>query len=66
MNWYEIVLGVVLIAVSVLIVVFTVAQERKGQDGIPEVVHFDGEQAGLFHGRIRDRASLAMTCRFSR
>ena len=26
MNWYEIVLGVVLIAVSVLIVVFTLAQ----------------------------------------
>ena len=31
MNWYEIVLGVVLIAVSVLIVVFTLAQEQKGQ-----------------------------------
>ena len=30
MNWYEIVLGVVLIAVSVLIVVFTLAQQ-KGQ-----------------------------------
>ena len=30
MNWYEIVLGVVLIAVSVLIVVFTLAQEQKG------------------------------------
>ena len=30
MNWYEIVLGVVLIAVSVLIV-FTLAQEQKGQ-----------------------------------
>ena len=29
MNWYEIVLGVVLIAVSVLIVVFTLAQEQK-------------------------------------
>ena len=32
MNWYEIVLGVVLIAVSVLIVVFTLAQEQKGQE----------------------------------
>ena len=31
MKWYEIVLGVVLIAVSVLIVVFTLAQEQKGQ-----------------------------------
>ena len=31
MNWYEIVLGVVLIVVSVLIVVFTLAQEQKGQ-----------------------------------
>ena len=31
MNWYEIVLGVVLIAVSVLIVVFTLAQEQKAR-----------------------------------
>ena len=31
MNWYEIVLGVVLVVVSVLIIVFTLAQEQKGQ-----------------------------------
>ena len=31
MNWYEIALGVVLIAVSLLIIVFTLAQEQKGQ-----------------------------------
>ena len=31
MNWYEIALGVVLVAVSVLIIVFTLAQEQKGQ-----------------------------------
>ena len=31
MNWYEIALGVVLIVVSVLIVVFTLAQEQKGR-----------------------------------
>ena len=30
MNWYEIALGVVLIAVSLLIIVFTLAQEQKG------------------------------------
>ena len=29
MNWYEIALGVVLIAVSLLIIVFTLAQEQK-------------------------------------
>lgn len=38
MNWYEIVLGVVLIAVSVLIVVFTLAQEQKGQ-GLSGAIH---------------------------
>lgn len=31
MNWYEIALGCVLIAVSLLIIVFTLAQEQKGQ-----------------------------------
>ena len=31
MNWYEIALGVVLVVVSVLIIVFTLAQEQKGQ-----------------------------------
>ena len=31
MNWYEIALGVVLVVVSLLIVVFTLAQEQKGQ-----------------------------------
>ena len=31
MNWYEIALGVVLIAISLLIIVFTLAQEQKGQ-----------------------------------
>ena len=30
MNWYEIALGVVLIAVSLLIIVFTLAQEQQG------------------------------------
>ena len=33
MNWYEIALGVVLVVVSVLIIVFTLAQEQKGQSG---------------------------------
>ena len=31
MNWYEIDLGVALVVVSVLIIVFTLAQEQKGQ-----------------------------------
>ena len=31
MNWYEIALGVVLVVVSLLIIVFTLAQEQKGQ-----------------------------------
>lgn len=35
MNWYEIALGVVLIAVSLLIIVFTLAQEQKGQGRLP-------------------------------
>ena len=31
MNWYEIARGVVLVVVSLLIIVFTLAQEQKGQ-----------------------------------
>lgn len=50
MNWYEIVLGVVLIAVSVLIVVFTLAQEQKGQ-GLSGAIM--GSSATMAAGRER-------------
>ena len=46
MNWYEIVLGVVLIAVSVLIVVFTLAQEQKGQ-GLSGAIMAAGRERGV-------------------
>ena len=54
MNWYEIVLGVVLIAVSVLIVVFTLAQEQKGQ-GLSGAIM--GESSAR-HSRSIARTSL--------
>ena len=51
MNWYEIVLGVVLIAVSVLIVVFTLAQEQKGQ-GLSGAIIM-GDNTAMAAGRER-------------
>ena len=50
MNWYEIALGVVLIVVSVLIVVFTLAQEQKGR-GLSGAIM--GESAAMAAGRQR-------------
>lgn len=52
MNWYEIVLGVVLIAVSVLIVVFTLAQEQKGQ-GLSGAIMVGESSATMAAGRER-------------
>ena len=50
MNWYEIALGCVLIAVSLLIIVFTLAQEQKGQ-GLSAAIM--GENAHMAAGRER-------------
>ena len=50
MNWYEIALGVVLIVVSVLIVVFTMAQEQKGR-GLSGAIK--GESSSMAAGRQR-------------
>ena len=50
MNWYEIALGVVLIVVSVLIVVFTLAQEQKGR-GLSGAIM--GESPAMAAGRQR-------------
>ena len=59
MNWYEIVLGVVLIAVSVLIVVFTLAQEQKGQ-GLSGAIM--GESSATM---ARSAASFSLSSRWS-
>ena len=50
MNWYEIALGVVLIVVSVLIVIFTLAQEQKGR-GLSGAIM--GESSAMAAGRQR-------------
>ena len=50
MNWYEIALGCVLIAVSLLIIVFTLAQEQKGQ-GLSAAIM--GENSHMAAGRER-------------
>lgn len=50
MNWYEIALGCVLIAVSLLIIVFTLAQEQKGQ-GLSTAIM--GENTHMAAGRER-------------
>ena len=50
MNWYEIALGVVLIVVSVLIIVFTLAQEQKGR-GLSGAIM--GESSAMAAGRQR-------------
>ena len=50
MNWYEIALGVVLIAVSLLIIVFTLAQEQKGQ-GLSAAIM--GDNTAMAAGRER-------------
>ena len=50
MNWYEIALGCVLIAVSLLIIVFTLAQEQKGQ-GLSAAIM--GENTHMAAGRER-------------
>lgn len=50
MNWYEIALGVILIVVSLLIIVFTLAQEQKGQ-GLSAAIM--GENSNMAAGRER-------------
>lgn len=50
MNWYEIALGCVLIAVSLLIIVFTLAQEQKGQ-GLSAAIM--GDNSFMAAGRER-------------
>ncbi|HIZ47742.1 MAG TPA: preprotein translocase subunit SecG [Candidatus Gemmiger excrementavium] len=50
MNWYDIALGVVLIAVSLFIIVFTLGQEQKGQ-GLSAAI--TGQSAGMEAGRER-------------
>ena len=50
MSVYEIVFGVVLIAVSLLIIVFTLAQETKGQ-GLSAAIM--GDNSGMAAGRER-------------
>ena len=62
MNWYEIVLGVVLIAVSVLIVVFTLAQEQKGQ-GLSGAIM--GESSGTM-GAGRERGGDAKLAKLTK
>ena len=50
MNWYEIIFGVVLIVVSLLIIVFTLAQEQKGQ-GLSAAIM--GDNSFMAAGRER-------------
>lgn len=50
MNWYEIALGFVLIAVSLLIIVFTLGQEQKGR-GLSSAIM--GENTNMAAGRER-------------
>ena len=50
MNWYEIALGFVLIAVSLFIIVFTLGQEQKGQ-GLSAAIM--GENSHMAAGRER-------------
>jgi protein translocase SecG subunit len=60
MNWYEIALGVVLIAVSLLIIVFTLAQEQKGQ-GLSAAIM--GDNTAMAAGRERGvDAKLTKIC----
>ena len=46
MSLYEIILGVVLVVVSLLIIVFTLGQEQKGQGLSAAIV---GENLSLIH-----------------
>ena len=62
MNWYEIALGVVLIAVSLLIIVFTLAQEQKGQ-GLSAAIM--GDNTAMAAGRPRSAASFSLSSRWS-
>ena len=66
MNWYEIALGVVLIAVSLLIIVFTLAQEQKGQ-GLSAAIMGDNTAmaAGRERGVDAKLAKLTKICGFS-
>lgn len=50
MNWYEIALGCVLIAVSLLIIVFTLGQEQKGR-GLSAAIM--GDNTHMAAGRER-------------
>lgn len=50
MSWYEIALGFVLIAASLLIIVFTLGQEQKGQ-GLSAAIM--GENTHMAAGRER-------------
>ena len=57
MNWYEIALGVVLIAISLLIIVFTLAQEQKGQ-GLSAAIM--GDNTAMAAGRERGAPVLLL------
>ena len=59
MNWYEIALGVVLIAVSLLIIVFTLAQEQKGQ-GLSAAIM--GDNTAMAAGVDAKLAKLTKIC----
>ena len=61
MNWYEIALGVVLIAVSLLIIVFTLAQEQKGQ-GLSAAIMGDNTAMAAGRGVDAKLAKLTKIC----
>ena len=50
MNWYEIALGCVLIAVSLFIIVFTLGQEQNGQGRSAAIM---GDNSHMAAGRER-------------
>lgn len=63
MNWYEIALGVVLIAVSLLIIVFTLAQEQKGQGLSAAIMGYNTAMAaGRERGVDAKLAKLTKIC----
>ena len=67
MNWYEIALGVVLVVVSLLIIVFTLAQEQKGQ-GLSGAIMGESSAtmaAGRERGVDAKLAKLTKICGFA-
>lgn len=63
MSWYEIAFGVLLIVVSVLIIVFTLAQEQKGQ-GLSAAITGDNSfmAAGRERGLDAKLANVTKVC----